>query len=125
MKKIILAVLVVFLLFFGFIGIRFGSALGQEGNPVPYLMAIAKFEFSDSSYAEVLDTPTETRYVSASGQDDRFGAVTNFMAAEGWAFNEQLGSGLIFAKGEESIVIETRQYSSHYFIWDVPKEIVE
>lgn len=125
LKKILLAVLVVLILFFGFIGVRFGSALGQEGNPMPYLKAIAKYEFSGEDYEEVLDSGNEIRYVSAAGHDDRFGVIFDFMAAEGWEFTEQLGSGLIFDKGEETVMIETRQYSSHYFIWDVPDEVME
>ncbi|WP_033541801.1 hypothetical protein [Planococcus sp. CAU13] len=125
MKKVLITLLLILLLFFGFIAIRFGSALGQEGNPVPYLMAIAKYEFTDAGFEEVLDSGNEIRYVSAAGQDDRFGVIFDFMAAEGWQFTEQLGSGLIFNKGEETVVIETRQYSSHYFIWDVPKDITE
>lgn len=124
LRKVLLALLVISLLFTGFIVLRFGSALGQEGNPVPYLLAVAKYEFSDAGYVEVLDTPDETRYVTASGQDDRFGVVTNFMAAEGWQFTEQLGAGLIFGKEEDTIIIETRQYSSHYFIWDIPDVVL-
>lgn len=124
MKKFLLILLIISLLFTGFIVLRFGSALGQEGNPMPYLKAIAKYEFSDNGYEEVLETPTGTRYISAAGQDDRYGVVTDFMAAEGWKFTEQLGSGLIFDKGEDTIIIETRQYSSHYFIWDIPDVVL-
>lgn len=125
MKKALLTLLVIFLLFTGFIVLRFGTALSQEGNPLPYLLAIAKYEFSDARYVEVLDTPTETRYVTACRQDDRFGVVTSFMADTGWEFTEQLGSGLVFDKEEETVVIETRQYSSHYFIWDIPDDVLE
>lgn len=125
MKKALLTLLVIFLLFTGFIVLRFGTALSQEGNPLPYLLAITKYEFSDARYVEVLDTPTETRYVTACRQDDRFGVVTSFMADTGWEFTEQLGSGLVFDKEEETVVIETRQYSSHYFIWDIPDDVLE
>ncbi|WP_171910645.1 hypothetical protein [Rossellomorea aquimaris] len=50
--------------------------------------------------------------------------VKEWMKKADWTFTEQTGSGLEFAKENEVITIETRQYSRHYVIWDVPKEIV-
>ena len=115
--------LLIFLLFFGFIGLRFGSALSQEGNPIPYLIAIGKNEVSNSGYEKVLETSNNIRYVSKYERDYPF--VKDFMEVEGWEFKEQMGSGFIFVKNKEEIVIETRQYSRHNIIWDVPKEIVD
>lgn len=37
LKKILLIALLLFVLMIGFITFRFGSALSQEGNPIPIL----------------------------------------------------------------------------------------
>jgi hypothetical protein len=106
LKKVSIAVLLFILLFLCFIVFRFGSALTQEGNPIPYLVAIL-------------------RYISEFEGKYPLGMAIESMETKGWKFTEQLGSGLIFEKGKKTITIETRQYSEHYFIWDIPKEIVK
>jgi hypothetical protein len=35
-----------------------------------------------------------------------------------------MGSGFIFEKNGQKAVVETRQYSKQYYIWDVPKEVI-
>jgi hypothetical protein len=124
LKKVIIAVLLFFLLFFGLIGLRFGSVLTQEGNPIPYLIAISKYELSNNGYEEVLETTNEIKYVSEFEKKYPLGMAKEFMKTKGWEFKEQMGSGLIFEKDKETITIETRQYSKHYFIWDIPKKIL-
>ncbi|HHW36264.1 MAG TPA: hypothetical protein GXX18_03080 [Bacillales bacterium] len=108
----------------GFIGLRFGSALTQEGNPIPYLTAIIKYELSNNGYERVLETSNEIRYVSEFEVKHPLGMAKEFMKRRGWEFKEQVGSGLVFERNKEVITIETRQYSKRYFIWDVPKKIV-
>ena len=122
LKKVLIAVLLFFFLFFGFIGFRFGSALTQEGNPVPYLIGISKYELSNNGYEEVLETTNEIRYISEFEEKYPLGMAKEFMKNKGWKFKEQMGSGLVFEKDKETITIATRQYSKHYFIWDIPKD---
>lgn len=125
MKKVLIAAFLFFFLFFGFIGLRFESALTQEGNPVPYLIGISKYELSNNGYEEVLETTNEIRYISEFEGEYPLGMAKEFMKTKGWEFKEQIGSGLIFEKDNETITIETRQYSNHYYIWDIPKEILK
>lgn len=124
MKKLLIAVFLIFFLFLGFITLRFGSALTQEGNPVPYLVAIGQYELSNNGYHEVLRTTNRIRYITEFEDKYPLGMAREYMETLGWEFKEQIGSGLMFAKGGDTITIETRQYSKHYFIWDIPKEIV-
>ncbi|MFS1515859.1 hypothetical protein V1503_04950 [Bacillus sp. SCS-151] len=124
MTKTFTVVLLFFLVFFGFIGLRFGSALTQEGNPIPYLFAISKYEISNNEYEKVLEKTNQIRYISGFEEKYPLGRVKEFMKTNGWEFKDQVGSGLIFKKDKVTITIETRQYSKHYFIWDIPKEIL-
>lgn len=46
------------------------------------------------------------------------------MKEKGWDFKEKLGSGLVFEKAEKTFVVETRQYSKHYILWNIPKKVL-
>jgi hypothetical protein len=117
--------LLLLLIAFGLVGFRFGSALTQEGNSIPYLVAITKHELSNNGFEKVLETTNEIRYITKFEKKYPLGMAKEYMKSEGWEFIEQLGSGLVFEKNKESITISTRQYSKHYFIWDVPKEVLK
>lgn len=65
----------------------------------------------------------ETKYVAESKKKYPYGMVKEFMKDKGWSFKEQMGSGLVFKKGEDVVTISTRQYSRRYYLWSVPKEV--
>ncbi|MCM3627769.1 hypothetical protein M3194_10360 [Paenibacillus glycanilyticus] len=50
--------------------------------------------------------------------------VKRYMKQRDWDYKEQMGSGLVFERNGESIVIETRLYTKHYYLWDIPNEVV-
>lgn len=105
-----------------FIIFRFGSALFQEGNPTPILSSILKLELSNSNY-EQFETTKRNSYVSENIGYSRYDVIKGLMKEKGWDFKEQIGSGLIFEKNEKTLIVETRQYSKHYIIWDIPNEV--
>ena len=122
-----LRVLLVALSFFAVIGVVavswFGSALFQEGNLSPILAAIMRLEFGGGSGMESFaESDRGVRYVMKSG-DPRYGPVKDYMKVKGWGFKEQMGSGLIFMKKDQTLIVETRQYSRHYILVDVPQSI--
>lgn len=124
MKRFLLIVLLLFVLIAGFIIVRFGSALSQEGNPIPILISIYKLEFSNSGYEQFSETEKRNRYISENTGESRFDVVKEFMKKKGWDFREQMGAGLVFDKSGQTIVVETRQYSKHYILWNIPNEVV-
>ncbi len=111
---------------FGFIILSYGRALTQEGNPIPILTSIMKLELLNSGYEKISDTNNELKYVSEYKYKEKYpyGIAMEFMKEKGWDFKEQMGAGLVFQKNEEVIVIETKHYSKHYYLWDVPKEVL-
>ncbi len=102
---------------------RFGGALFQEGNPGPILASILKLDLTKSNYEQFSETNQNNRYVSVNTGSSRFDVIKDFMDEKGWSFKEQIGSGLIYTKNKENLVVETRQYTKHYIIWDIPKEV--
>lgn len=123
LKRILLSALVLFILITGLITLRFGSALVQEGNPLPILTSIMRLELSNSDYEQVGESKSSHQHVSLNTGNSAYDVIKDFMDEKGWSYKEQIGSGFIFKYGEENIVISTRQYSRHYFLWDIPSEL--
>lgn len=98
----------------------YGSVLFQEGNPIPLIVSAIKLQLSDSDYVQFAKTEKRSRYLSET-KDNSYDVVKEFMNSKGWSFKEQMGSGLIFTKDDEDAVVEVRQYSRHYFIWEIQK----
>lgn len=108
----------------GFIMFIFDSALTQEKNTITILSCVMKLEIWNRDYEQVADEDHNYRYISKNmGGESRNDVVKNFMLQKGWDFKEQMGSALIFHKNDRTITVGTRQFSKHYFLWDVPKEI--
>lgn len=123
MKKFLITVILLLVLFAGFLTFRFGSALSQEGNPLPILSSIAKLEFTNSSYEQYSKTEKNTSYVSLNTGESRYDVIKDIMKDNGWDFKEQMGSGLIFDKNGQNKVAETRQFSRHYILFDIPNDV--
>ncbi|RNB88619.1 hypothetical protein EDM59_05760 [Brevibacillus nitrificans] len=120
LKRFLTIVLSVFIIAAGFIVLRFGSALSQEGNPVPILVSISKLEFTNSNFEQFFESDKKLRFVSKNSGEFRYDVVKEFMKEKGWDYKDQMGSGLIFENDKQTIIVETRQFSRHYFLWDIP-----
>ena len=111
-KKVILIVLLIVLIV-GFVIIY--PVLFQEGNPLPIIKGIIKLSSSNSDIIKISDEPQI--YITKTDKDKT--PVIKLMDEEGWKFDEQGGSGYVFSK-EDNILIVTRvQYTRKYMIWKV------
>lgn len=104
----------------GFIVGAYGNVIFQEGNPIPVISSIIKLEFTDVEFVQYSYAPDQYISEFQSGPD-RYKVVTDFMKEKGWAFKEQMGSGLIFENDGEQMVVGTRQYTKNYFVWSIPE----
>lgn len=106
--------------FLGFVIGVYGNVIFQEGNPIPLISSIIKLEFTNDTYVRYSNSPDQ--YISEfEPGSQRYKIVIGFMEEKGWAFEEQMGSGLIFKKGDEQMTIETRQYTRNYYVWSIPE----
>ncbi|WP_042456947.1 hypothetical protein [Neobacillus dielmonensis] len=109
------------------IGIAFSLIAGssksifQEGNPIPMLVSTVKLQFSNSDYVLVEKSEKRRKYLSENRNNQDYKTVKEYMKTNGWDYKEQMGSGLIFTKNGEDAVVEVRQYSQHFFIWEIQK----
>lgn len=117
----VISTLIITFSILGFALGAFGNVLFQEGNPIPVISSIIKLEFTDTEFVEFSTAPS--RYISQfKPSEERYLVVKTYMKEKGWEFKEQMGSGLIFEKNKEQIVVETRQYTGNYFIWRIPEK---
>lgn len=123
MKKIIMFALSLIVLITGLLIIRFGSALSQEGNPVPILSSISKLEFAGSKYEQYSKTDKTTKYVSKNTGASRYDVIKDMMKTNGWDFKEQMGASLVFENNGQREVVGTRQYSKHYILSAIPNDV--
>ncbi|GHH99026.1 hypothetical protein [Neobacillus kokaensis] len=120
-KKVLMALTITIIISCVLIISGFGSAIFQEGNPVPLIVSAVKLHFSDSEYVQFAKTEKRVRFLSLNTTTNRYETVKKWMGTKGWDFKEQMGSGLIFTKEGEDAVVEVRQYSRNYFIWEIQK----
>jgi hypothetical protein len=123
LKRVLLSVVTILIVVIAFIVVRFGSALYQEGNPIPILISILKLEITNGDYKQFSETDQWIRYVSDGKGSSRYDVINDQMEEMGWSFKEQLGSGLVYMKNKENLVVETRQYTKHYILWNIPQEV--
>lgn len=103
----------------GSIGFAFKDTLFQEGNPIPVISGIVQLKLGDKPYVQI-DTESET-YITPHTpvEGDYYYIVKTFMGEKGFAFLEQKGTDLIFSKGEDKTTVETRMYTSDYYIFSI------
>ncbi|KLT16029.1 hypothetical protein AA980_21430 [Neobacillus vireti] len=123
MERIFITSIIILALGSAIIISSFGSVLFQEGNPVPLMVSAMKLHFFDSEYEQFSKTENRSRYLSKNTGDSRYDIVKEFMKSNGWKYEEQMGSGLIFVKEGKEAIVETRQYSKYFIIWDVQKAL--
>lgn len=123
MKRILIAATVLLILLAGFIALRFGSALSQEGNPLPILYSISKLEFTKSNFESYSKSDKSTSFVTKNTGEYKYDIVKGIMSNNGWIFKEQIGSGLIFEKFGVTKVVETRQFSRYYILSVIPNDV--
>jgi hypothetical protein len=118
-RKMAVTLVIVSVLGCGLVVSSFGSALFQEGNPIPLIISAMKLHFSDSEFELFSKTEKRSRYLSESSGNSSYNVVKNYMKLKGWKFQEQMGSGLIFTKNGEDAIVVVKQYTRNYFIWEI------
>ena len=116
MKKLII-IIAMFLVIGSISGVLiYNKVIFQEGNPVPIVAGISKLSFTNRDIVKISDNP---RWYIISSKDG-YDPIINIMEGEDWEYIEQIGSGLIFEKGDERLTISTVQFTRWYRIVKFP-----
>ncbi|MEH7306230.1 type II toxin-antitoxin system HicA family toxin [Neobacillus drentensis] len=118
-RKMSVTLVIVAVIGCGLVFSSFGSALFQEGNPIPLIISAMKLHFSDSEFELFSKTEKRSRFLSENNGSSSYNVVNKYMKSKGWKFQEQMGSGLIFTKNGEDAIVVVKPYSKNYFIWEI------
>jgi hypothetical protein len=99
------------------------QTLFQEGNPIPVLIGVLKVNFSDENPVEISSADSTKYIVKKDNLDSKYGLISqslddyiDIMHKEDWIFKDQMGSGLIFIRDNQSKTITTRMFTRYYII---------
>ena len=84
----------------------------QEGNPLPIINGMFKLN-NNNTYVLINENPT-TYLTKTNIKDDLFEYIKKEYDIK---FNEQLGSGYIFEKVNNKLILSSRQYTRFYQVW--------
>lgn len=88
----------------------------QEGNPLPVFLAIVKLELNYTEVAQV----SQTKYLQKAGSHEPFNRL---LASQGWRFVDQMGAGLIYARGADQLFVMHRMLTSRYYIYELERPL--
>lgn len=99
---------------------RYGGAIFQRGNPIPYLLAAAQLD-SDTPFAEV--GSGDGVYIAPRGECP---ALLEFVErTRHVTFVEQAGSGYLFSNGVDGLVVQSEVYWGRFTVYQVPMHTLQ
>lgn len=124
MKKIVLIVIGMFLIAGSFIVV---NKLYYPPSPILHLSAKDILHtLNDSNEGVVMLTKEEDRtwYITRSnnnGIEKADEKIKEMVRSRGWSFKDKEGSGLIFEKNGERLIVTTEMWTSKYVLVKVPE----
>lgn len=123
MKKIILVVTGILFIAGIFILV---SKLYDPPSPIPHFSAKEILHTLDDTNDEVIMLTKEdnqTWYMTKSnnnGVEEADAKIKEMLTSKGWSYKDKDGSGLIFEKNSEKIIVTTEMWTSKYVLIKVP-----
>ena len=116
----LVAALVALLLVAGGVLWRYGGAIFQRGNPIPYLLAAAQLD-GDTPFAEV--GSGDGVYIAPRGECP---ALLEFVErTRHVTFVERAGSGYLFSNGVDGLVVQSEVYWGRFTVYQVPMHTLQ
>ena len=89
-----------------------GTATFQEGNPLPYAVAIRRLE-----RGVITPVGSDGRTWLARSGPAGGSALEAVLAQRGWVHEDQMGAIHSFRRGDERLQVLERVYTSRYELW--------
>ena len=115
MRKLILRSLVVVVVVLFIFTLFFGTAILQEGNPLPILLAIAKLELSELKVVPI--SSKDDYLIQKAGKGEA--PLTEQLSKYGWEFKDRLGSAIYYEKDGATLLVTSRAFSRRYIIYEL------
>lgn len=114
MRKLITrSLFVVGIIFLIFI-LYFGTALLQEGNPLPVSSAIARLELSEVEVVPIFSS--NNLLIQKAGKGEA--PLTEYLSGEGWKFKDRLGSAIFYEKDGVTLHVSSRMFTRRYIVYE-------
>jgi hypothetical protein len=81
---------------------------------------VNKGNSSDENIIKLTEEKGYEWYISKVNQRNANEQMKQMMNSRGWTFEEQMGAGYFFTKGNEEIIVEGRMWTGKYVIFQVP-----
>lgn len=93
-------------------------AIGQRGDPLPYLLPMAKVTFG-ADYVPVAPRRggNADTYLSRRGSCPAL--ISHIEATSGLPFQEQMGSAYLFSDGSSRLILRSEIYWRWFSVWEV------
>ncbi len=93
----------------------------QEGNPIPIVSGMVEVSIKDRDFSIIRDDPMT--YLTPAGDYD---GLFSFVEKEyDVSFQDQSEGKYIFAGEGKEIVLEARQYTKYYRVWNLTAQAVD
>ncbi|EJS55376.1 hypothetical protein CN445_02050 [Bacillus cereus] len=85
----------------------------QEGNPIPFALAMSKMVIQDKEMVEVEPIDNQYPYLVKRGKMEPF---IDMMEQDGWTFVDRdiMANSLIFEKGDQSKSVPYKYFTRYY-----------
>lgn len=99
------------------LGAYFGPIFYTEshGQPLPYLWAAVRLELTGSDLEAVGSDQTLLMQKCCPAPLHR--PLSEWLAGQGWTFQDQMGAGLFYEKGMTRLTVTSRMFSRRYVIY--------
>ena len=125
MKKFTLWLCAILVVLFALIGFRYGHLLTKDEKAIRLVAAISILDSTSHDFVKFDETIFVTRYVSENSGESRYDVIKKVLSDLGWTYKTQEGAALFFQKDKDIIFVETKLFTRHYFLWNVPIEASE
>ena len=125
MKKFTLWLCAILVVLFALIGFRYGHLLTKDEGTIRLVAAISILDSTSHDFVKFDETIFVTRYVSENSGESRYDVIKKVLSDLGWTYKTQEGAALFFQKDKDIIFVETKLFTRHYFLWNVPIEASE
>ncbi len=115
MRNRLLAIIAALLLFSA-IGSKILPLYQQEGNPMPFLVAAVRLSGNQSQVEPISGSSVKYLVQTKSGLDP----FIDFMATQGWQYQEQMGAGILFYRDGIGMTALSRMYSRFFMVIELP-----
>jgi len=100
---------------------NYGSLFYRESQSKPFALvwAVIKLEFTDANLVSV--TSDSTTFMQKCCPQPLSQPLTDFVAARGWTYKDQMGAGIFYEKDGTTLTATSRMFSRRYVLYRIDR----